>query len=106
MPALRDALAAVAADGDQPPAVCARLHFALAQSAVAAHQPNLLRESLRLARLHGQVGGWVGLLGPLLGPLLGKGLWSSFPTISHSVTRDVLVGLGHSTSPCLVLGLS
>ncbi|KAG2440606.1 hypothetical protein HYH02_010185 [Chlamydomonas schloesseri] len=54
VPALRDALAAVAADGDQPPAVSARLHFALAQSAVAAHQPNLLRESLRLARLHGQ----------------------------------------------------
>ncbi|KAG2424237.1 hypothetical protein HXX76_014621, partial [Chlamydomonas incerta] len=54
VPALRDALAAVAADGDQPPAVAARLHFALAQSAVAAHQPNLLRESLRLARLHGQ----------------------------------------------------
>ncbi|KAG2482512.1 hypothetical protein HYH03_018557 [Edaphochlamys debaryana] len=54
VPALRDALAAVRLDGDQPPAVSARLHFALAQSAVAAHKPALLRESLRLARLFGQ----------------------------------------------------
>ncbi|GLI66721.1 hypothetical protein VaNZ11_010659 [Volvox africanus] len=54
VPALKDALAIVRQEGEQPPAISARLYFALAQSAVAAHQPILLRESLRMARLNGQ----------------------------------------------------
>ncbi|GLC44661.1 hypothetical protein PLESTM_001626900 [Pleodorina starrii] len=54
VPALRDALSVVRSEGEQPPAISARLYFALAQSAVAAHQPRLLRESLRMARLNGQ----------------------------------------------------
>ncbi|GIL69331.1 hypothetical protein Vretimale_13447 [Volvox reticuliferus] len=54
VPALKDALAIIRQEEEQPPAVSARLYFALAQSAVAAHQPILLRESLRMARLNGQ----------------------------------------------------
>ncbi|GIL60895.1 hypothetical protein Vafri_15714 [Volvox africanus] len=54
VPALKDALAIVRQECEQPPAISARLYFALAQSAVAAHQPILLRESLRMARLNGQ----------------------------------------------------
>lgn len=55
LPALQDALHFLPADEPGHDATCARLHFALAQSAIACHLPQLLRESLRLARLHGQV---------------------------------------------------
>lgn len=56
MPALQDALRHLTADdgSEQPAFVRARLHFGLAQSAVAGHMPRLLRESLRAARLSGQ----------------------------------------------------
>ncbi|GAX76756.1 hypothetical protein CEUSTIGMA_g4203.t1 [Chlamydomonas eustigma] len=41
-------------DPEEPPLVAARLHYAIAQGAVATHQPELLRSSLRQARLNGQ----------------------------------------------------
>lgn len=52
LPTLQDALRHL--EAAQPPAVRARLHFAVAQSAVAAHLPHLLRDALSKARINGQ----------------------------------------------------
>ncbi|KAL6754241.1 hypothetical protein V8C86DRAFT_2707685 [Haematococcus lacustris] len=59
----------------QPAATRARLHYAMAQSAVATHSPELLRSALRAARLHGQDAASVFCLRGLLAhkeKLLGK----------------------------------
>ncbi|KAJ9530780.1 hypothetical protein QJQ45_028667 [Haematococcus lacustris] len=61
----------------QPAATRARLHYAMAQSAVATHSPELLRSALRAARLHGQDAASVFCLRGLLAhkeKLLGKAL--------------------------------
>ncbi|KAG1660734.1 hypothetical protein FOA52_003043 [Chlamydomonas sp. UWO 241] len=50
--ALQDALRNL--DPEEPMAVTARLHYAIAQSAISSHDVPLLRESLSQARMHGQ----------------------------------------------------
>ena len=42
-------------DIDEPDSSRARLHYSLAQAAVATHQPELLRRSLKQALVFGQV---------------------------------------------------